>query len=332
MSRDLRIQYPGAWYHVMNRGLNRRRIFNDDSQRELFLEFLSDIHNRYGIEIHAYCLMDNHYHLLVHTPKGNISEGMRHLNSLYTRVFNRQEKRDGPLFRGRYKAILVEAEHYGLELSRYIHMNPIAAKICIHPRDYRWSSYKAYLRHAKKPHWLYCEEILLRCSEPISIKHYREFVEGNTESDIAEIFAKKQFPSALGRDEWIEQIKQRYVYGVIEDAEIYVSEELKQKEELEDIDVLIQRVIDCFGQTLEEFRKESVGRGENRLRNWFVYLAIEYGGYALKDVAQSIGDISISGVSQIKRRLHKKICTDKSLQLELERLRGKCGFVLSVKT
>ena len=129
MARPLRIEYPGAWYHVMNRGVDRQPIFLHDAHRESFLSLLSDISRSYQVEIHAYCLMNNHYHLLVRTPLGNISRAMRHLNGVYTQRFNSMEKRDGSLFRGRFKAILVEADEYLLRLSRYIHLNPVAAKL-----------------------------------------------------------------------------------------------------------------------------------------------------------------------------------------------------------
>ncbi len=112
MARPLRINYPGAWYHVMNRGGGYRTIFNDDHQRCVFLELLADLNRMFRLEFHAYCLMDNHYHLLAHTPEGNLQRGMRHLNGVYTQRYNRIEKTDSPLFRGRYKAIVIEPDAY----------------------------------------------------------------------------------------------------------------------------------------------------------------------------------------------------------------------------
>lgn len=112
MSRPLRIVYEGAWYHVMNRGAGRRTIFHSDTYRQLFLALLGEITQTFGVEVHAYCLMDNHYHLLLHTPRANLSAAMRHLQRLYTQRHNRMEQTDGPLFRGRFKAILVDADHY----------------------------------------------------------------------------------------------------------------------------------------------------------------------------------------------------------------------------
>jgi putative transposase len=129
MVRPLRIEYPGAWYHVMNRGASRQKIFHNFNDFQLFLDLLSETSVRYQIQIHTYCLMSNHYHLLIHTPYANLGKAMRHLDGLYTVRHNRSFGKDGPLFRGRYKAILIEADNYLLHLSRYIHLNPVEAKI-----------------------------------------------------------------------------------------------------------------------------------------------------------------------------------------------------------
>ncbi len=151
MARPLRIEYDGAWYHVMNRGAGRKSIFYNDHHRALFLELLYEIHNRYQVEIHAYCLMGNHYHLLMRTQRPNISRAMRHLNGVYTQRYNALQRKDGALFRGRYKSILVEAESYLLRLSRYIHLNPVASILVRVAEEYPWSSYVDYINPSKKP-------------------------------------------------------------------------------------------------------------------------------------------------------------------------------------
>ena len=112
MSRSLRLLYNNAWYHVMNRGAARATIFHNNSDYQAFINIFDKLHSRYNFEIHAYCLMPNHYHILIRTPLANLSDGMRHLNGLYTSYYNHKYKKDGPLFRGRYKAVLVEEENY----------------------------------------------------------------------------------------------------------------------------------------------------------------------------------------------------------------------------
>ena len=134
MARALRIEYEGGWYHVMNRGAGRRNIFNEPEDRNLFLNLLQELHVRFRIEIHAYCLMGNHYHLLIRTPLANLSRAMAHLNGIYSRRRNQKYQSDGPLFRGRFKSIIIDAENYLLRLSRYIHLNPVSANIVQKPR------------------------------------------------------------------------------------------------------------------------------------------------------------------------------------------------------
>lgn len=116
MPRPLRIEYEGAWYHVMNRGANHQNIFHTNEHRKLFLELLTEINQQFYVELHSFCLMDNHYHLLIHTPFANLSKAMRYLDGVYTQRINRMMNRDGPLFRGRYKSILIEEDTYLLQV------------------------------------------------------------------------------------------------------------------------------------------------------------------------------------------------------------------------
>ncbi len=125
MPRPLRIEYPGAVYHLMNRGSARQKVFLGSADYREFLKTLSEAHDLWEIEVLAYCLMPNHYHLCLRTPRGNLSRVMRHIDGLYTQRFNRGHRRDGSLFRGRYKAILVDADEYLLAVVRYVHLNPV---------------------------------------------------------------------------------------------------------------------------------------------------------------------------------------------------------------
>ena len=154
MARPLRIQYPGAWYHVMNRGIARQSIYQNESHRLLFLSLLQEVNFRYQVQIHAYCLMGNHYHLLLRTPHANLDQVMRHLNGVYTQQYNLSVQKDGPLFRGRYKSCLIEAESYLIQTSRYIHLNPVVAKMVDQPENYPWSSYRFYIGLELSPPWL----------------------------------------------------------------------------------------------------------------------------------------------------------------------------------
>lgn len=142
MTRPLRIEYPGAVYHVTARGTGRQNIFLSDPDRTKFLDRLLMTVNRYNWLCHAYCLMSNHYHLLIETSDGNLSAGMKLLNSAYAQYFNHSHDRTGHLFQGRFKAIVVEKDSYLLELCRYIVLNPVRSGIVKSPNDYKWSSYR----------------------------------------------------------------------------------------------------------------------------------------------------------------------------------------------
>ena len=142
MARPLRICYPGAFYHITARGNERKAIFKSNQDRVKFLSYLETAYKRYGALIHGYCLMDNHYHLLLETPGENLSQVMHHINGAYTTYYNVKRKRSGHLFQGRYKAIVVEKDAYCQELSRYIHLNPVRAGIVKSVDEYPWSQTK----------------------------------------------------------------------------------------------------------------------------------------------------------------------------------------------
>jgi len=151
MARPLRIEYPGAVYHVTSRGNEKKPVFKDDTDRLTFLNTLQHVNKRYNWICHAYCLMTNHYHLLIETPDGNLSIGMRQVNSVYTQLFNKRHGRAGHLFQGRYKAILIQKDSHLLEVCRYVVLNPVRARMAEKPEEYRWSSYLATAGKAQ-PH------------------------------------------------------------------------------------------------------------------------------------------------------------------------------------
>ena len=178
MARPLRIEFPGAVYHVTSRGNARDTIFINDSDREDFLWILGSVIQRYNWLCHAYCLMDNHYHLLIETIEGNISQGMRQLNGVYTQKLNGKHARTGHIFQGRFKAILVEKESYLLEVSRYIVLNPVRAKMVERPEAWRGSNYNATAQITSAPEFLTVDWILgcFADNKKGATECYREFV------------------------------------------------------------------------------------------------------------------------------------------------------------
>jgi putative transposase len=153
MARPLRIEIPGAIYHVTARGDRREPIYETDADRQYWLRLLGEVCQRFNWHCHAYCLMDNHYHIVIETIDGNLSAGMRQLNGVYTQWHNRTQGKVGHVFQGRFKAIIVQRESYLLELARYVVLNPVRAGVCAQPQDWPWSSYAAMLGAAHPP-WL----------------------------------------------------------------------------------------------------------------------------------------------------------------------------------
>ena len=201
MARPLRIEFPGR---VVPRheswGRAAVRFSPEDGQRRYFLALLAGAAERFNAEWHAYCLMGNHYHLLLRTPEGNLQRIMRHINGVYTQYYNRATGRDGPLFRGRYKAVLVDAEAYWTQLSRYIHRNPLEAGLVEDLSEYPWSSYPAYIGRATKPDWLICDYVLLAIAQRNARTRYRAYVESVTEDEITCFYADGRHSPILGDD------------------------------------------------------------------------------------------------------------------------------------
>ena len=178
MSRPIRIEFPNALYHVTSRGDRREDIFEDDEDRRTFLSTLEQVAAQFNWVCYAWCLMDNHYHLLIQTPDGNLSKGMRQLNGVYTQTSNRRYRRVGHLFQGRFKAILVDSDAYLLELSRYVVLNPVRADMAKKAADWPWSSYRASVGLEPAAPWLAIDGLLAQFAKRRSLaqQRYAQFV------------------------------------------------------------------------------------------------------------------------------------------------------------
>lgn len=184
MARPLRVEYPGAYYHVYSRGIARDPILSGDAHKRLFLGILRTVVERYRLKVHCYCVMSNHYHLLLETPEGNLSLAMRQLHGVYGQKYNRLLKRPGPVFQGRFKACVVEADAYLLTLCRYIVLNPVRARIVRKAEQWRWSSHRAMAGLAPVPAWLTTDFVLGRLGTGkgrAARRRYREFIEEGRE-------------------------------------------------------------------------------------------------------------------------------------------------------
>lgn len=208
MPRKPRIEYENAWHHVFNRGATHQCIFYNNSQRKLFLNLFNEITERFAIEIHAYCLMTNHFHLLVRTPHANLRKAMQYLLGCYTQKFNFFNARDGALLRGRYKSIVVEENSYLLQVCRYIHLNPLAANMCQQLREYPWSSYLSYVNRYKYP-WLHTSYILEMFESAHAIERFKTFHDQGIDTEIRKAYAKNSRVSVLGSEAFIKMLEEK---------------------------------------------------------------------------------------------------------------------------
>lgn len=211
MTRPLRLEFPNALYHVTSRGDRREDIFEDDDDRLRFLEILGTVVTDFNWLCHSYCLMDNHYHLIIETLDGNLSKGMRQLNGVYTQASNRRHGRSGHLFQGRYKAILVDKDHYLLELSRYVVLNPLRANGMVKQLDdWPWSSYPAMVGDAPKPQWLTTDWILSLFGKQRKkvMEKYRQFVVGGVQSK-PEIWPNLKGQIYLGDADFVTEMQEK---------------------------------------------------------------------------------------------------------------------------
>ena len=320
MSRPLRIEYPGAWYHVMNRGRRREKIFASPKDYETFIVVLQEAREMWNLQVAGYCLMPNHYHLLLHTPDGNISRCMRHVNGIYTQRYNRRHRKDGQLFRGRYKAVLVDGDSYLLEVLRYIHRNPLKARMVKDPADYEWSSHNGYTSRAKKWDWLYKDFLLSIFSEKSSEakKAYIEFVLQKEPEEIETFYAKKNLSSVLGDDafkEWIAEKFQDFRFH----REIPESHILAPAPEK--IIDLVSKVFKVKRESLTKFKRGT----ENVPRDIAVYLLRIYSKQTLSGVGRYFNITNYSTVSSIVERIKVRKLADKAIANKLKQIEKKLG-------
>lgn len=279
MARPLRIEYEGAVYHITSRGNARQDIFLDDNDRTKFLEILSDVVERHNWVCYAYCLMTNHYHLLIETPDANLARGMHQLNGVYTQAFNRRHHRVGHVLQGRYKAILVEKESHLLELARYIVINPVRAKSARHPRDWRWSSYRTTAGEREAPTFLTVDWILAQFGpdRKKSIKEYRRFVRDGYG---IEVWKELRGGAILGTERFVEKLKP-LLRKRDSAMEIPRRERLAARPKLSELFTGVQSRSD---------------------RNEAIYRAMRIYEYTLKEVAEFAG-LHYSTVSVIAKRV-----------------------------
>jgi len=259
--------------------------------------------------------MANHYHLLLHTPRGNLSRCMRHINGVYTQRFNRSKGLDGQLFRGRFKSILVDGDNYLLQWVRYIHRNPVRAGVVDHPEEYPWSSHKGFLSSAKKWEWLHKDYILsiLSADEGGRLRAYRGFMAEEDSEQIREVFERKKWPAFLGGEEFITWLKGRFFEQA---GDSQVPESVALAPELE----RIKKVV-CSYYQVEETELLKPRRGRlNEPRSVAIYLVRRLRKEGLKQISSVFGLRGYSAASSVLERMARQLMKDRGLQKRCEQI------------
>ena len=308
MSRPTRIEYADACYHVMNRGRGYQRIFHTPAYYHAFLATLADAHERFGVVTHSYCLMSNHYHLLLQTPHGNLGRVMRHINGVYTQRYNRLKHTDGPLFRGRYKAILVDEDTYLLQLSRYIHRNPLECKPpLVKTLDtYPWSSYPAFLNQTKSPAWLCRDFTYALLSHRQKYLAYRKYVEAGLDDDIKDFYTRDRMATVIGDEAFLTWVREEKWKEL--DDKSFVDQVLPGHFT---IDHVLHGVAAYY--KLESTRLMQVVKGPQKgllARKIAMYLCQQLGGHRLRAIMHTFGLSNVGSVSFITTQIRHRITNE----------------------
>lgn len=313
MARPLRIEYEGALYHVTSRGNEKREIYYDIADRRRMMHLFDVGHKRYGVIIHAFTFMSNHYHHLPETPHGNLSRMMHDVNCSYTVYFNRKYDRAGHLFQGRYRAILVQKEEYLLELVRYISLNPVRAGLVEEPEDYPWSSMKYYVGLATPPPWLDVDYILSRFGrrKKEAMRGFKRFVMQGL--DKGNPLDSAYAGSILGEKQFIDETKKKCLEGSLLDSNILHSRKLMTRVNLDDVKKAVE-VIQASEGKIQFPGKTKRGNIGPKM---FVYLARRYTDSSLRDIGNILGAISSSAVQKCKARFENDLKGSTRLQAKV---------------
>lgn len=315
MSRLSRIEYPGALYHLLSRGNEGRDIFTEDRDRSIFLDTIGEFSERFDIDVFAYVLMDNHYHLLVRTQGANLKKAMQWFGTTYTMRFNRRHFRNGHLFQGRYKSIVVQNNAYMLQLSCYIHRNPLRAGTVKRLADYPWSSYLAYAYNRKAPQWLSRNLILSRYKKPNRHRQYREKVQKYAKEE-KRLWEDLRHGLFLGTKSFVERLRQDYLPS---EADQSMPQQTEMTKSLDPQSVLrtSQQILEC---DIESFAQAGRVSGTDKdKRDLLIYLLWKTGKLSNNEIGQLFG-LSYSAISHAVRSLKTRMREDRKLVLKFNRL------------
>jgi putative transposase len=318
MARQWRIEYPGAMYHVLSRGNNRQDIFQSDDDRRLFLDLLEELSSRFKINIYAYVLMSNHYHLLLQTHEKNLSRAMQWFGTTYTRHYNLRNRQSGHVFQGRFKSIIVENETYLLRLSCYIHRNPLRAGIVGRLASYAWSSF-TYYAYAKKPaNWLKTELILsqLHGGKPHEI--YRRMVQQYSKEE-GSIWEDVRHGLIYGSRYFVRKIRDRYLLPQ-KDAELPQHNSIFSGVSPDEI---ASRACEMLGLDIEAVcQARRMLSSEKDKRDLIIYLLRDIGGFSNREIGL-VFNLTYSSVSRRVSETGGRLKKDKDMYNQYDVLKSK---------
>ena len=319
MARAWRIEYEGALYHVLSRGNEGRNIVDDDDDRRLFLDTLAEMSERFEIDIFTYVLMDNHYHIVFRTRRANLSRSMQWFGATYTKRFNIRHFRSGHLFQGRFKNMLVENDAYLMQLSYYIHRNPLRARMVKRLASYKWSSYRAYAYGDKANKWLQTEPIL---SQFLNVKDrhlaYRQSAQKYTKEE-QRIWEDLRHGIFLGTKEFVEKIKKRYLPD-LPNGEIPQQTQLSKNI---DSEVVFEQAAEILNCNQERFRQSArVSQADKLDRDLLIYLMWQSGQLTNRQIGERFG-ISYSAVSRRVGAFKDLLNKNNKLQNKLNRIKSQ---------
>lgn len=320
MSRPLRVEYPGAFYHVINRGNAGQDLFKSLRDREKFLEYLETATTRFFIRIHTYCLMTNHYHLLVETPEANLSRAMQWINVSYAVYFNTKRERYGHLFQGRFKSVLVEADEYLKPLSRYIHLNPLRAKMVASASDYPWSSYSFYIGKKKTPEWLETDWLLEQFGGSLkkAQKNYRAYVEKVDAESLKNPSREMTGGFILGDEVFVKWVKERFLSSQTDDKEKPQLRKLKLRVDINDI-------VSMVGESFDSDPEQILAKGKKRnlARDVAIYLSRNLTGKRGNELGRIFGNVTGAAITMKYKAVSEQIQKNKKLKNRIKRLTEK---------
>ncbi|ABQ28074.1 REP-associated tyrosine transposase [Geotalea uraniireducens] len=320
MARPLRIEYEGALYHVTARGNERGKVFFTKADYRKFIDYLREGQKKFGFVLHSYVLMTNHFHLLLETPEKNLSRIMHHLNSSYTTYINIKRKRSGHLFQGRYKAILVDRDNYLLELSRYLHLNPVRANMVERPEEYLHSSYAAYT--GESDGLVHTTDLLAMFSKDTKAakQHYQKFVESTLEEKQESPTKKVYGGMILGSAPFIKEALNRLEEELLQRTETSHKKELRA---IWEADKVLSVVADHYGVTVETV----AGPERNDIRKVCIYLLKKHTAVANSEIGGMLGGMSGFAVAKAHQLLVAGMAKEAALRKEVGRLEANLSRV-----